>query len=143
MQYKTIYESKYANIFDSFSSKPECSEQLHNIPAANISEQDIKELLSNLDYVPIPGWTEKKEIFIQCAEMISTEYMIDLRVLDYSHRIVATYSCECDSDFYCLNEVISLADEMSFGIDGDKVLLNLTLYTHAIFSSGRKILPVR
>lgn len=90
----------------------------------------------------MPERIKKKANFLKTAKEIGEEYLIDLIISAHNNHIAATYSLECDSDFHCLKKVISQADELTFGVDGDKVLLTLIFYTHATYSSGRKISPL-
>lgn len=143
MSDEVIYEGKFGNIMRKLCEQTE--NNTNDLPAAAItgdSEAYAKTLLSNTVSVFMPDRIERKAQFFRTAKEIGEEYLIDLIISEHDNYITAKYSLECDSDFHCLKKIISQADELTFGIDGDKVLLSLIFFTHATYSSGRKISPL-
>lgn len=143
MSDEVIYEGKFGDIIRKLCEQAE--NNTNDRPSAAItgdSKENAKTLLSNTVSVFMPDRIERKINFLRTAKEIGEEYLIDLIISEHDTYITATYSLECDAGFHCLREVISQADELTFGVDGDKVLLSLIFYTHATYSSGRKISPL-
>ncbi len=142
MSYEVIYERKYGDIIRNLYDQAENDANKLQFATTKDSKEYAKNLLSNYVRVLLPDRIEKKNNFIKMAKEIGEEYMIDLVISANDTYIAAMYSLECNIDFHCMKEIISQADELSFGVDGDKELLTLILYTHATYSFGRKISPM-
>ncbi len=143
MNDEVIYERKFGDIIRKLCEQAE--NNTHDFPFVAItgdSKENAKTLLSNTVSVFMPDRIERKAQFFRTAKEIGEEYLIDLIISEHDNYITAKYSLECDSDFHCLKKIISQADELTFSVDGDKVLLSLIFFTHATYSSGRKISPL-
>ncbi len=143
MNGEVIYEGKFGDIIRELCERAE--NKTNDLPSAAItgdSKENAKALLSNTVSIFMPDRIERKAKFLRTAKEIGEEYLIDLIISAHDNYITAIYSLECDSDFHCLKKIIFQADELTFSVDGDKVLLSLIFFTHATYSSGRKISPL-
>lgn len=138
MSEKILYQKEYPQLpwsDDHFSEEPQKT-------ADQNGADFIKRTLENIVYVLLPEREDGKLRFIEDCIRVSSFHEMDIVIREYTERISTTLCVDCYVNFPGLKVLIALSDEMCFECKGERVLLKLDYYTHAVFLYGRKMAPL-
>lgn len=92
--------------------------------------------------VTMPERVEGIGHFVDMAKELAEFYEIDTTVTEYEDRIVATFVVDTYNTFSGIKKIILFSDDICFQQKEENIMLSVIFYTHATYSSGRKITPV-
>lgn len=143
MDSSIIFEKKYSQFIHECcsNSTPKGCETSGENTASNDLTDYVRKLLGDSVSIIIPERLEQKNYFIELSKEIAEAYLIDIIIKKYHNRVTATFSLDCEAGFSCLKPLICLADEITFQIGINSVLISLDYYTHATYHDGRRVFP--
>lgn len=140
---RIIYEKKYPHMnLDDY-------DQIHDEATKSAVEEikwDSKEICKRVFErtvrVMMPERVEGVRHFVDMAKELAEFYEIDTTVTEYEDRIVATFIVDTCYTFSGVKKIILFSDDICFQQKEENIMLSVIFYTHATYSSGRKITPV-
>ena len=132
-----LFEKKYPNMnledYDRVSAIEEIKRD---------SKEMCKRVFERTVRVMMPERVEGIGHFVDMAKELAEFYEIDTTVTEYEDRIVATFVVDTYNTFSGIKKIILFSDDICFQQNEENIMLSVIFYTHATYSSGRKITSV-